>query len=224
MSSGQRRGYHQGNLRAALIRATLDLIADRGPRGFTMAEVARAAGVSPAAPYRHFRGKDDLIAAAAREGFAIFARMMARAVRDAPTPLAAVEATGRAYLAFARRHPGHYVAMFESGLRIDADPDLARAAEAAMSALTRATEALLARLPPAQRPPAPVVSQHVRALSHGVVELFARAEPGSHGLHPPEEILETGIGIYLRGLGILPPDADDTAGTPPPSARRSGLS
>ena len=53
------RGYHHGNLREALIRAALELIAKKGPAGFTFAEAARWAGVSPAAPYRHFRDRDD---------------------------------------------------------------------------------------------------------------------------------------------------------------------
>jgi len=48
------RGYHHGNLKEALLRAALELIAEKGPAGFTFAEAARWAGVSPAAPYRHF--------------------------------------------------------------------------------------------------------------------------------------------------------------------------
>src|SRR5262249_61619017 len=54
------RGYHHGNLKEALIRAALELIAQKGPAGFTFAEAARWAGVSPAAPYRHFRDRDAL--------------------------------------------------------------------------------------------------------------------------------------------------------------------
>ena len=65
----ERRGYHHGNLREALIRAALSLIAEKGPAGFTFAEAARSAGVSPAAPYRHFRDRDDLMADVARQGF-----------------------------------------------------------------------------------------------------------------------------------------------------------
>src|SRR5882762_10211660 len=60
--SGGRRGYHHGNLREALIEAALRLIGEKGPGGFTVAEAARAAGVSPAAPYRHFRDGQDLLA------------------------------------------------------------------------------------------------------------------------------------------------------------------
>ena len=56
------RGYHHGNLKEALLRAALELIAQKGPAGFTFAEAARWAGVSPAAPYRHFRDRDELLA------------------------------------------------------------------------------------------------------------------------------------------------------------------
>src|SRR5262249_44948731 len=77
-----RRGYHHGNLREALIRATLDLIAERGLSGFTFAEAARAAGVSSAAPYRHYRDRQDLVADVAREGFERFGAELARAWSD----------------------------------------------------------------------------------------------------------------------------------------------
>ena len=66
---GGPRGYHHGNLKEALIRAALDLIAKKGAAGFTFAEAARWAGVSPAAPYRHFRDRDELLSDVARRGF-----------------------------------------------------------------------------------------------------------------------------------------------------------
>lgn len=55
-----KRGYHHGNLRQALVEAALELIAETGPQGFTMAEAAKRADVSAAAPYRHFTGREDL--------------------------------------------------------------------------------------------------------------------------------------------------------------------
>src|SRR5260370_9177686 len=67
-----RRGYHHGNLREALIRAALDLIAEKGIAGFTFADAARWAGVSSAAPYRHFRDREALLADVARRGFGEF--------------------------------------------------------------------------------------------------------------------------------------------------------
>ncbi len=203
----RKRGYHHGNLKQALVEAALALIQDKGPHGFTMAEAAKKAEVSPAAPYRHFTGKDELISEAARQGFEIFADLMAYAITRGASPLASFEATGRAYLAFARRHPGHYIAMFESGLRINANPELARASGRAMEFLETAALKLTETLPADKRPPATMISQHVWAMSHGIVELFARGTPGDRAPYTPEDLLESGIGIYLRGLGVLPDDS-----------------
>lgn len=202
-----KRGYHHGNLRQALITASLSLIAEKGPTGFTLSEAAKAAGVTPAAVYRHFSGRDMLIAEIARQGHGIFAEVMEYAFNDGkPSALAAFEATGRAYLAFARKYPGHYMAMFESGLSNQLTPELAQAASRSGQVLDRAAEALSRTLPPDRRPPAAMFSAHIWAMSHGVVELFARGAPGARSPFPPEDLLETGIGIYLRGLGLIPGD------------------
>lgn len=202
-----KRGYHHGNLRQALVEAALKLIAEKGPTGFTLSEAAKTAGVTPAAVYRHFDGRDDLIAAAALQGYAIFADLMEHAFnKGQPSPMAAFEATGRAYLAFAAKYPGHYVAMFESGISINHSPELAQASMRARGVLERAAEKLSERIPEDRRPPAAMFSAHVWALSHGVVELFARTAPGSQSPYAAEELLETGIGIYLRGLGLLSQD------------------
>lgn len=202
-----RRGYHHGNLRQALVDATLELVVEKGPQGFTITEAARRAGVSPGAPYRHFRGREEIIEEAARQGFEMFADLMEHAYRKGqPSPLAGFEATGRAYLAFARKFPGHYITMFESGVSLTANPELKRAADRAFAVLTHAAEALIARMPPDRRPPASMVSHHIWAMAHGVVELFARGQPGTKSPYPAEDLLESGIGIYLRGLGLIAPD------------------
>lgn len=202
-----KRGYHHGNLRQALVDASLDLITTHGPTGFTLSEAAKAADVTPAAVYRHFAGRDDLIAEVARQGYDIFAALMEFAYNDGkPTALAAFEATGRAYLAFARKYPGHYMAMFESGLSLAAHGDLALVAARARGVLEQAAERLSLQLDPAKRPPATMFSAHVWALSHGVVELYMRGSAGARTPFSPEDLLEAGIGIYLRGLGLLPPD------------------
>ena len=204
-----KRGYHHGNLRQALVDAALILIEEKGPSGFTLAEAAKKAGVTPAAVYRHFEGRETLIAEAARQGYEIFADLMDYAYRDGkPTALAAFEATGRAYLAFARKYPGHYQAMFESGISLNANPELNLAATRGQGVLSRAAEALSQHIPADKRPPSAMFSAHIWALSHGVVELFARGSPGAKAPFPPEELLESGIGIYLRGLGLIPPDHD----------------
>ena len=202
-----KRGYHHGNLKQALIDAALELIAERGPTGFTLSEAAKQAGVTPAAVYRHFKGREDLIEEAARQGFDMFADLMNYAYdKGQPSAMAAFEATGRAYLAFARSHQGHYIAMFESGLSVNRSPELAAAAARAREALEQAAADLIAQVPPEKRVPASVFTAHIWALSHGVVELYARNAPGATTPFSPEDLLESGVGIYLRGLGILSPD------------------
>src|ERR1700747_1070057 len=109
------RGYHHGNLKEALIRAALDLIAEKGTAGFTFAEAARFAGVSPAAPYRHFRDRDELMASVALRGFERFAAGLCRAWDNgAPDAFTALERLGKAYLDFAHNEPAFYSAMFEA--------------------------------------------------------------------------------------------------------------
>jgi len=203
-----KRGYHHGNLKQALVDSALILIEAKGPAGFTLSEAAKTAGVTPAAVYRHFEGREDLIAEAARQGYEIFADLMEFAYADGqPSALSAFESTGRAYLAFARKYPGHYVAMFESGISINRTPALALIAGRAHQVLERAASELSQHIPKDKRPPSQMVSAHIWAMCHGVVELFARGSPGSQSQFPPEDLLESGIGVYLRGLGLVPPDS-----------------
>ncbi|MEO9822429.1 MAG: TetR/AcrR family transcriptional regulator [Paracoccaceae bacterium] len=203
-----KRAYHHGNLKSALIEAALQLIALKGPTGFTLSEAAKQAGVTPAAVYRHFEGREDLIAEAALQGYTIFGDLMEHAYQSGqPSALAAFEATGRAYLAFARKFPGHYIAMFESGISVNRTPELAQAVARANAVLEKAASDLSQHIPEDKRPPASMFSAHIWAMSHGVVELFARNSPGRASPFPPEDLLESGIGIYLRGLGLIPPDS-----------------
>ena len=202
-----KRGYHHGNLRQALVDASLELIEDRGPTGFTLSEAAKQAGVTPAAVYRHYQGREDLIAEAAFQGYEIFADLMEYAYnKGQPSALAAFESTGRAYLAFAKKYPGHYVAMFEAGISINRNADLALVANRALGVLETAADELSQHIPAEKRPPSQMVSAHIWAMCHGVVELFSRGDPGTKSPFSPEDLLESGIGVYLRGLGLVPPD------------------
>ncbi|SRR6266498_3898965 len=111
---GRRRGrYHHGKLPKALVAAAVKLVESGGVGALTLRGAARKAGVSQAAPYRHFTDKQALLAAVAEEGF----RSLTEAMRQATAPhegdpLGRFHALGRAYVDFAMAHPAHYRIMF----------------------------------------------------------------------------------------------------------------
>src|SRR5262245_42044364 len=215
---GGRRGYHHGNLREALILAAIDLIGEKGPAGFTFAEAARQAGVSPAAPYRHYRDRDALMADVARRGFERFEEQL-KAAWDGgrPSPGAAFDRLGKAYLAFACNEPAYFSAMFEAGLSMTDHRELKEASDRAFAVLRDACEALLAGMPAAKRPPAAMVALHIWSLSHGIASLFARGDAARRTLPmAPEELLEAAVLIYLEGLGVKM--GSDPAGLTPKGA------
>jgi AcrR family transcriptional regulator len=203
----QRGSYHHGNLREALIEAALDMIAARGPNGFTLAEVARAVGVSGAAPYRHFRDRNALIAEIARQGFERFANELRIAWNEGhPDPRAAIETCARAYLGFARREPAAYAAMFEPGFPLEDEPTLLAASERAFAVLRAAAEATTRAMPAQGRPPALMVALHIWSMAHGVASLFIEGPSGARRKLPmsPEDLLEAGLLIYLQSLAKPP--------------------
>ncbi|MDJ0879185.1 MAG: TetR/AcrR family transcriptional regulator [Halieaceae bacterium] len=109
--------YHHGDLRTALIEAALAIIDELGPQGLTIRKVAHRAGVSHAAPYRHFPDKDDLILAVVERGFELLDEEMERARSEAGSdPLAQFASSGEAYLNFAMGYPAYYRVMFSGDL------------------------------------------------------------------------------------------------------------
>jgi AcrR family transcriptional regulator len=212
-AASEARGYHHGNLKEALIRAALQLIAEKGPAGFTFAEAARFAGVSPAAPYRHFRDRDELLVNVARRGFELFESALSKAWdQGRPTASAAFDRLGKAYLRFAQSEPAYYTAMFETGLSLEASPELRAAGERAFAVLRHATEVLIGSMPVKNRPPVLMMTLHIWALSHGIASLFGRGDGARHAAPmPPEDLLEAAVLVYLRGLGL----PDFTAKTAP---------
>jgi AcrR family transcriptional regulator len=199
------RSYHHGNLKEVLLEAARKLIEQYGPSGFSLTEAARLAGVSPAAPYRHFRDRDALLAEVARHGFERFAARLDMAWNNGvPTPLSAFDNLGKAYLAFAREEPASYAVMFEAGLTAEAGAMSSQAGERAFGVLQQAATALLRALPENERPPVRLMSLHIWAISHGVATLFAQGAPETKKLPiSAEEILESAMLVYLKGLGIL---------------------
>ena len=199
-----RETYHHGNLREAMIEAALGLIAAAGPNGFTLAEVARAVGVSGAAPYRHFKDRNALVAEVARQGFDKFAEQLFAAWDDGrPNAIAAVEACARAYLGFARTEPAFYAAMFEPGFPLEDDPALLASSERAFGVFRLAADAAVRTMPAQGRPPALMVALHFWSMAHGIASLFIEGPSGSRRRlpMPPEDLLEAGLLIYLQSVG-----------------------
>jgi AcrR family transcriptional regulator len=119
--AGDVRPYHHGDLRRALIQAAERILVRDGPQGLSLRAVAREAGVSPAAPYHHFKDKSDLLSAIAEAGF----DALSEAIRSA---LAAegehkMVVIGAAYVKFAREHPALYRVMYDCARNSSAMPD-----------------------------------------------------------------------------------------------------
>jgi len=128
-SNRRTRGYHHGNLRRALLDAAAKLLEANDAGELGLRAVARMAGVSQAAPYRHFADKQALLAAVAEEGFRTMTEAMLRAAESARDPAERLLGLGVGYVEFATTHRAHFRAMFGREL-IDKSPypDLAKAA------------------------------------------------------------------------------------------------
>jgi AcrR family transcriptional regulator len=127
--------YHHGDLRRALVDASIGLIAESGPEGFTLREVARRANVSHSAPYRHFQDKSDLLAAVAEQGFNDLFQAVTDAVARGRSPLERLRRSGAAYVTFAIEHTAHFRVMFGTELDAEKHPSARAAGEKAFGAL-----------------------------------------------------------------------------------------
>ena len=165
--SGSRKTYHHGDLRKVLLDAALMEIAAHGAQGLSMASLARRAGVTQSAPYRHFSDREDLLAAVATDGFERFTELLLEAAAggDEATALKRMAA---AYLVFGERNVELYRLMFASGLVPGAAPD-----SALKHAATASFQPLLDRVT-ASDPALSPLSAHVRwGQLHGLVMLKA---------------------------------------------------
>lgn len=128
--------YHHGDLRAGLIEATRQLVEEKGPDGFSVSDACRLAGVSTAAPYKHFKDKSEMIAAMVMEGMVRHRQNMLNALENIPsgTP-ERVKALGREYVDFALKEPGIFQLKFGGFTdRVD-DPTLQEAGEGTFTLL-----------------------------------------------------------------------------------------
>lgn len=198
MASAAKKSYHHGDLRNALIEATLVLVHEKGVDGFTMTDAARRAGVSGAAPYRHFADRNDLVAAASAHGFDALHEALNAVVRvtaDDPT----VVATGLAaeYVRFAEASPARFALMFSAGIAKAAYPELMSAISRPQSVLEDAVRAL-----PAVTRSAADAASALWSIAHGVATLAVNGLLDLPGAREPRASDAAGdiVRTWLAGL------------------------
>ncbi|MEH3148491.1 MAG: TetR/AcrR family transcriptional regulator [Methylobacterium frigidaeris] len=213
--ASDRRGYHHGNLKEALIEAARRFIAERGLGGFTLVDAARLVGVSPAALYRHFRGREALLEEVAERGFADLAGRLGRALRGPGTPLERFTRMGEAYLTFAEEEPGYYAAIFEARPVAAGPPEAPPRDRDAFGLLV---EALRTTFPDGFGTVDPrFVALEVWSLSHGIATLAAAGRlPAGPGLPTKHDLLRAGVLALVHGAGAKGAPA---ASAPPDAAR-----
>ena len=192
--------YHHGNLKQALLEASLDLIRKAGPKAFTLRAVARRAGVSHNAPYRHFRSKEELLAALAAEGFDRLTAAMTKAAASRSGALERFRASGRGYVEFALRYPQHFAVMFEVPWRAGAYPETQAAGARAFGALVGYVEACQAEqlLPPGDANPFALLAW---SMVHGVAKLALSGRLPLSGAADVLRFTEAATGVLWWGLG-----------------------
>jgi len=136
----KKRGFHHGDLRAQLILAVRELVETKGADGFSIAEAARAAGVSSGAPYKHFEDRPDLLRSVAADGMERLREAMQAAVEEhPPASLEGIIAIGLAYVDFAKSQPGVFRLMFGLTDGHEKSPELSEAGRRTFGVVLQAT-------------------------------------------------------------------------------------
>jgi AcrR family transcriptional regulator len=155
----QRSRYHHGDLRTALVDTAVELIGERGVRGFSLAEASRRLGVASSAPYAHFADRDELLAAVAVQAYERFSAELEPELRRSETPADRLAAIARAYVRFAGNRRPLFEVLFEAGLDKTRHPEIAAA----------------------EKPIDDAFQEAVRALSDDADELAIAVEAAAHG-------------------------------------------
>jgi AcrR family transcriptional regulator len=130
------RSYHHRNLKTALKQAALKLVRAKGPRGFSLNEASRLAGVTVAAPYRHFKDKEALLAEIACEGNAILLKEVQEAASKPSTVKERMLEAGLAYLRFSSRHSDYFDVIFNSSIDKEKYPEVHRTGMEALGVIS----------------------------------------------------------------------------------------
>jgi AcrR family transcriptional regulator len=184
-----RTAYHHGALRQALIDGAREILAERGHEQFSLKEVARRAGVSTSAPYRHFDTRDDLLNAVAAEGYAKLHQSLEQTAATTADAGERLLRLGGAYVRFAQEHPDLFVTMFRPG---------AAAGHDSFDVLLRTVaEAQRAELIPSD-PSAELMARSIWATLHGLAVLSLRGPYKRFGMDdPPEDLAATTLSALL---------------------------
>ncbi len=163
------RPYHHGDLSRALIQAGRRILEVGGPAALSLRAVAREAGVSPAAPYHHFKDKCELLEAVAKEGWMELGSAVAKARASAPDARAALTNIGVAYVCFARDNPALYRTMYDGACDRATMPDHAKEDD---SGWRHVREALIeAGADPAEERELELATIAAWCAAHGVAEM-----------------------------------------------------
>ncbi|WP_404362187.1 TetR/AcrR family transcriptional regulator [Corallococcus coralloides] len=194
--------YHHGDLRQALVDAAVALIAEEGFGALSLREVARRAGVTHAAPYRHFADKEALLEAVAHEGFRAMAREMRERMAPHTGPLERLYAAGEAYVLFAVRHPPHFRVMFGPHFtRPMSPPPEPEGEQGAFTLLVSSIEAGQAAglLRPGESRPLTLTAW---SLVHGLASLFVDRQLGEspQGAEAAEALARVQTRLLVEGL------------------------
>jgi len=134
-----KKTYHHGDLRRALMDASIEIIGTTGVDSLNLREVAKVAGVSPGAPYHHFVDRQEIFTEIAKEGFDLLeANMLHGRDSGRKDSIAKLNAIGKAYVSFAVTHPGHFRTMFRVDTHNSEDPELTTSGNKAFEILSQA--------------------------------------------------------------------------------------
>lgn len=168
--------YHHGDLKTALVDAAIEVIVERGVRGFSLAEASRRLGVTTAAPYRHFADRDALLAAVATRGVSVFADVLAETMAAEEDPARRLAATAGTYVRFAAGQRPLFDAIYNSGIDKTRYPELQSALAAVDALLTFVIEVC-----DGDEAAADALVNAVEASSHGYSMLLIDGEYGDSG-------------------------------------------
>jgi AcrR family transcriptional regulator len=193
------RPYHHGDLSRALVAAGRRILEADGPDALSLRAVAREAGVSPAAPYHHFKDKGELLNAVASEGWEELGQAIAKARAATTDPRAAIDEIGVAYVCFARQNPALYRIMYRSACDRETMPDTAKKNEGGWGQVAEAI--LEAGVNPEDKREMQLIQIAAWCTAHGVAEMAGFKE--FEALRTEMGGEEAFVRAILKHVGIL---------------------